>query len=73
MRCPHCRQFMPRGPINAGKPWHRYLDARLRSYAASYRINDVPVHDAIPMLAKAFGRTHASIYSRLIKLDLITP
>ena len=64
---------MPRGPINAGKPWTRYLDARLRSYVTVYRNGNVPVMEAIPELAEAFGRTHASIYSRLLKLALITP
>jgi hypothetical protein len=31
------------------------------------------VLEAIPEIAETFGRTTASIYSRLLKLDLITP
>lgn len=72
MRCLYCRQFLPHKPINAGKPWTPALDATIERQVALYRKRGVPVDDALPLLAELFGRTTASIYTRLLRLDLIT-
>ena len=73
MRCQCCQRWIPRGPRNAGQPWTYGLDNTLRRYVRVYREMAMPVEEAIPLLMERFGRSHASIYARLLKLDLITP
>lgn len=49
------------------------MDAALAYYARRYKRRGVSADAAIPRLAWRFERTPASIYARLLKLDLITP
>lgn len=72
MRCPHCRQFMPLVPPNAGKQWTPYLDKVLENQVAIYRDRGISVDDALPLLAELLGRTIPGIDARLRRLDLIT-
>lgn len=71
-RCLYCRQFLPHFPVNAGKRWTPDLDDVLTRQAALYRKRNIPVDDAIPLLAELLGRTNEGIDARLRRLDLIT-
>lgn len=72
MKCPTCRQQLPRTPINAGRPWTPERDDLLILRAAAAKDQGLTADEAIPMLADVFGRTPSGIYSRLYKLDIIT-
>lgn len=73
MRCPQCNQVVPRYPRNAGKLWTKRDERRLYAHACRLRKKGLSADEAIPILASRFERTHYSILSRLVRLDLITP
>lgn len=73
MRCPHCRQVMPRPPINAGKRWTPAADRALCYQADALRRTGMSADAAIGILAQQFERNFNGIEARLTRFDRITP
>ena len=73
MRCPTCRQILPRPAPNAGKGWRPRDVDRLLFLARYMREKGVTADEAVFQLADIFGRTHDGLLSKLIKLGVMEP
>ena len=71
MRCPRCRQSLPRPPRNAGADWRPRDVDRLLFLAHYMRQKGLTADEAVYQLADVFGRTQDGMLSKLARLGVM--